>query len=460
MKANQETSIMEGNNQELRTASSLRFVFTKKQKEIKVVDIKKPTAVKPDSDETPKAEKKPPGRRQIDSENSKRKAEKAQEEAKKMKAEWGKAYRSVTDGKEPTHPVFLEISTSEECRSDPFYLKMFREMAFGSFPKGIFYDSNRDTMVCTEPPSKKNLVMRKQRMEKYIRVCLPLRPNFDILSDVTTTTTKNTSVTNEELPPLLPSSINEQQEDQEFISSSSSSSSIENTNSEQQRLEEELQTRRVLRYVHRSYQRLELPVLVLKNQFRMSPERIYQEIKLFIYIMIDILSPKDSVRLQEDSHQMILSGELVTSLKPQKTWKKLSQLEQVSLLCQYCRSTFVKTEGRRIDELTPSQVKILREVEEYITGLYLTGCISQSVIEFNGYKVVDIKGVEITTHGIRIGRQTLFADFKYPSEPDSIAPVVFQKFKVVGLQKISNGIAKQGTKFSKLINDLTMTEES
>ena len=455
MNANQETSIIEGNTQELRTASSLRFVFTKKQKEIKVVDIKKPSPKTP-GDEIPKADKKPPGRRQIDSENSKRKAEKAQEEAKKMKAEWGKAYRSVADGKEPTYPVFLEISATEECSSDPFYLKMFREMAYGSFPKGIFYDSNRDTMVCTEPPSKKNVVVRKQRMEKYIRVCLPLRPLFDVSSD--STMTRNTSATNEEQPStftnpeLLPS-----MDQQEFVPPSYPEESV---NVEQQRAEEDLQTRRVLRYIHRSYQRLELPVLVLRNQFKMAPERIYQEIKLFIYIMIDILSPKDSVRLQEDSYQMILSGELVTSLKPQKTWKKLSQLEQVSLLCQYCRSMFVKIEEKRMDEMNLAQMKILREIEECITGLYLTGCISQGVIEFNGYKVTEIKGIEITSHGVRIDRSTLFANFKYPSEPDTVAPVVFQKFKVVGLQKISNGIAKQGSKFSKLINDLTMAEES
>lgn len=404
--------MLEDQDQELRTASSLRFVFTRRQKEVKTVEIKQGNAPQ----ESEKIERKVPApmKRRLET----KKSEKAQDEVKRLKGEWGKAYRSVADNKDPTFPIFLEISNTEECVADTFYRKLFREMAYGSFPKGIFYDINRETMVCTEPPSKKNITTRNQRMEKFIRVCLPLRP----ILDGDNLTRNNTST-------ALDEGI---------------------------QVDDENQIRRVLRHIQRCYQRLELPVLTLKDQFKLTLERIFQEIKLFIYIMIDILSPMDSVRLQQDSHQMILSGELTTSLRPPKAWKKLTGGEQVSLVCQYCRECYLRVEGKYIDQLTRSQTRTMYEIENHVSGLFMIGYIPASSINFNGYKIVEIRGMTIHSRGTRVDRELMMQGVECSlTEPDSVAPVVFQKCSVVGLQKISNGIAKQVSKFSKLVSDLT-----
>jgi hypothetical protein len=411
----------------LRTASSLRFVFTKRAKEVKVVEIckaKDRTETISTVKEQPKA-KKPSGRKQA--ELHPKKLDQAQEEIKRLKLEWGKAYKGMSEGTPPPFPIFLEFSDI----ADPFYLKVFREMAYGSFPKGIFFDVNRQTIVCTEPPGKKNGVARRQRMEKYIRVCLPLRPDMpDCIDSKTNNVTMREEVTNdnEENNPVI------EDENERY--------------------------RKAIKFIYRSYQRLELPIGVLKYKYNLSNDRIYQEIKLFIYMMIDLTSPKDSVLLQQDSYQMILTGELISSLRPQRSWKRLNAVEQASLICQYCKACVVRQEGKPIDQLSISQQRILRDIEDYVTGLYQTGCVRASVIEFDGLRVTEIKGLRIHSKGVDIDKSTLFEGFQSPDDPETIAPVVFQRYKTVSLQKISNGIEKQHVKISKMINDMAGENEN
>jgi hypothetical protein len=440
--------------EELRTASSLRFVFTRRHVEVKTVEIDKARATVPGSKASQRAEnvkssetgvkvKKTPGRKQAIGVTTAKKLDQAGEEAKRMKLEWGKAYKGMTEGTAPQFPIFMEFTKTEDCKADPFYLKIFREMAYGSFPKGIFYDNNRETVVCTEPPSKKNATTRKQRMDKYIRVCLPLRPEV-MDTDYKTFVTEvghGGQISREQS-----TVINDKDEESEY-----------NDNASRQAVlieEENERYRRAIRFIYRSYQRLELPIASLRNKYQLSFDRIYQEVKLFIFMMIDMTSPKDSVLLQEDSYQMIMSGELISSLRPQKSWKRLNVVEQISLICQYCKGCMVKLEGKPINQLSNSQQRILRDIEDYVTGLYQTGCIRPSVINFDGSKVTEIRGITIHSRGVDINRDLLFDGFKVPEEPDTIAPVAFQKYKTVSLQKIANGIDKQHVKISKLINDL------
>lgn len=408
---------MEG--EELRTASSLRFIFTKKNKEVRVVDIKKNQE---DNENT--IGKKPPGRRQLT--NTIRKTAANDEAQKRLKMEWGRAYKFTVEGKEPIYDIFHKISLVGECSSDPFYLKIFREMAYGSFPKGIFYDSNRGTMVCTEPPNKRNHATRKKKLEKYIRVCLPSRPIFD--SDKTTIQTKDT--TNFETIDMIdvPETIDANDQENYF--------------------------RKVVKFIHRSYQRLELPIVVLNTNFNLSLDKIYQEIKLFIYMTIDVLSPKDSILLQEDSYQSIQTGELLSSLRPNKVWKKLNKIEQISLLCQYCKKEICSLENvPSISYLDSSQQRNLRNIEDQIVGLYQTGLIESKHVVFDGCLIEKIEGVKINPKSgitVHIRREERVDDNNI-----YIAPVPIQEYKVVDLQKISNSIVKQGSKYSKMVQDLT-----
>jgi hypothetical protein len=440
--------IERNNNEGLRTASSLRFVFTRRQTEVKTVEIGKPKNLQSHQKDVPGRDvsdgnvngpkaRKPPGRKQVADPAPKKKTDKVSEETKKTKLEWGKAYKGMSEGVPPQFPIFMEFTETPECQADPFYLKIFREMAYGSFPKGIFYDNNRETVVCTEPPSKKNAATRKQRMDKYIRVCLPLRP--EVMDADSKTNAANTN---------LQTTHNSQ--DERGLDREMECAEVETDND---------RYRKAVRFIFRSYQRLELPIATLRNKYELSFERIYQELKLFIYMMIEMTSPKDSVLLQQDSYQMILTSELTSSLRPQKSWKSRNAVEQISLLCQYCKSCMVRIEGKPINQLSPPQQRVLRDIEDYVAGLYQTGCIRPSVITFDGNRVTDIRGLTIHSRGVDIDRAVLFEGFTQPEEPNTISPVVFQRYKTVSLQKIANGIDKQLVKISKLINDLAGEEE-
>jgi hypothetical protein len=218
---------------------------------------------------------------------------------------------------------------------------------------------------------------------------------------------------------------------------------------------DESQNRKVIKYIHRSYQRLELPIRILFENFHLSLERIYQEIKLFVYMTIDILSPKDSVLLQEDSYQSIQTGEWIMSLKPNKVWSKLSKLEHISLICQYCRQEFIRGSGKKsLSCLTPSQGSLLRDIEEFVVGMYQTKVITSSHIRFDGTNIVCIDGITIN---FRSGLNVDKTKFTRPEANviENVSPVIIQEYKSVDLQKISNSIVKQASKYSKLVKDLT-----
>lgn len=415
---------------QLRTASSLRLVYTKKNKEIKNIDVQNESKKAGKGNEE-QSKKKHPGRKQTEQGLlNKRKTELIQEQNKKLKTEWGKAFKHIVEEKKPVYPIFMNISECNECRGDQFYLKIFREMAYGVFPKGIFYDAHRGTMVCTEPQTKRNTQVKKQYIDKYIRVCLPLRPPLEL--KVTKSNTKMESWDDRE-------------------------NTIENPELLMLDDREDIILRKSTKYINRSYQRLELPIVILNDIFKLSVDRLYQEIKLFVFMTIDVLSPSDSVLMQKDSCQIIESGELTTSLKSQKPWKKFNRTEKLSLLCQYCRIQFIINEGKYIDKLSLSQYKLLRDIEDYVCTLYITGIIKDEMIEYNGNTISSISNVQISSTGVILNYKSVTN--KINNEPEGVYPVVFQKYKNVGIQKISNGIAKQSVKFSKLVNDLTNIDE-
>lgn len=406
----------------LRLASSLRFVFTKKNKEPRVVDIRKPGE-----------EVKQRGRRsQGKLSEEKNKNEQIIDETKKIKAEWGRAFKHMNDGKEPSFPIFLQISEQGECIADPFFQKMFREMAFGSFPKGVFYDKNRDCLVCTEMSGRRNSSVRQSKLEKFIRVCIPERM---ILTETSGTVTRTAD-----------------QRSRDQTRDTEMEMDIEGDD------RREMMEKRAIKFIHRCNQRLELPVSVLQTKYGLSLDRIFQEIKLFLYMTIDVLSPWDANILREDSYQTIQIKERVTSLKPQRPWKKLSQLEQISMVYQFCRFIVYHLFRRAVDSLTPSQERFFKHIRDEISGMVMIGIIPPAAIEFNG-TIQKIRGVEISASGIKIDKEELNRHREPPSQSEleetKIHPVSIQRFKTIDLQKIQNGIQKQKMKTSRMIRVLT-----
>lgn len=406
----------------LRLASSLRFVFTKKNKEPKVVDIRKMGE-----------EGKQRGRRtQTTPPRERSKNEQIVDETKKTKAEWGRAFKHMNEGKEPTFPIFLQISEQGECAADLFFQKMFREMAFGSFPKGVFYDKNRDCLVCTEISGRRNSSVRQSKMEKFIRVCIP----------------------NRIIPAETPRTMSRTTEQPSRDQSRDTEPDFEISREDRR----ELMEKRAIKFIHRCNQRLELPVMGLQLKYGLPLDRIFQEIKLFLYTTVDILSPWDANILQEDSYQTIRIKERVTSLKPQRHWKKLSQLEQISMICQFCKINVYHLFHRTIDSLTPSQERFFRHIRDKICGLAMIGVIPPSAVEFDG-TIRKIWGVKIGASGLKIDKEELnrYREPVQRHEPEEtkIHPVSIQRFKTIDLQKIQNGIQKQKMKTCKMIRVLT-----
>lgn len=416
----------------LRIASSLRFVFTKKNKEPKVVDIKK-------SGDEPKQR----GRKVSHGNSlaSRTKNELIVDETKRLKSEWGRAFKHMNDGKPPTFDIFFQISKDKECSTDPFYQKIFREMSYGTFPKGVFYDKNRDCLVCTEVNGRRNSVLRQTKMEKFVRVCIPGRLNKTILT---------------------PTQTNEQTRDNETRDTdmdleTRSAKDLTTLSVEDQR---ELMEKRAVKFIYRCNQRLELPVEILHTKYGLPLERVYQEIKLFLYMTIDLLSPWDANILQEESYQCIKTKERVTALKPKRSWKKLSQLEQISFICQFCKIIFFSLLKKPLDKMSPHHERIFGQVKDYLCGLLIVGYIPPSAVEFDSC-IRKIHGVEITLSGVKLNKMEIeqYRCDKPDDDSDiTIVPVTIQKYKTVDLQKISNGVQKQTSKTSKMIKVLTETD--
>jgi hypothetical protein len=389
----------------LRIASNIRFVFTKKNRESRVTEIKKT------KDESKR------GRRVTRSMDVE---EETPTDIKKTKSEWGRAFKHMNEGKEPAFDIFLQISQTGECGTDPFYRKIFREMAYGTFPKGMFYDKHRDCLVCTEVNGKRKSSLRKSKVEKFMQICTPNRicKAFEM-----------------EL----------------------GNRSMETRDTEMEMGEDNDMEMRALKCIYRSSQRLELPVEILYTKYGMSYDQIYQEIKLFFYSTSDLLSPWDANLLQNENFRCIQTrGEE----KQSKSWKKLSQLEQVSHLCQYCRGEFYKLFGKPVDMLNAHQTKIFTRTKNYLCNLLIIGVIPPSAVVFEGGCVNQIHGVTITPGGVSVHEDVLeeYREKKSSDQEIKIGGVIIQKLKNVDLQKISNGIDKQMIKATRMIRVITESD--
>jgi len=388
----------------LRIASNIRFVFTKKNHETRVSEIKKPK-------EDARRGRRGTRTTTADAEGS--------GDARGTKQEWGRAFKHMTDGKEAVFDIFLLISQAGECATDPFYRKIFREMAYGTFPKGVFYDKHRDCLVCTEMNGKKKSVYRKAKIEKFMQICMPERlcKTFEMEIELREGGTRDTE-----------SDVGDGMDMQ----------------------------LKALKCIYRSSQRLELPVEILNTKYGLTYDQIYREIKLFFYIVTDTLSPWDANLLKDENFRCIQTQKDVV---PTKSWKKLTQIEQISFMYQYCRGEFYRIYQRQLDKLSPSQERLFKRIKTYLCSLVLIGFIPPTAVVYTT-RIEKIHGVTITSQGVNIDEGEIegFRERKTADQDLKIGSVVIQKIKNVDLQKISNGVSKQAQKTSKMIRVITETD--
>lgn len=392
----------------LKLASNVRFVYSKSNQTQKTVNLTSSNPPPP-----PVSQKKTPGRKQSDPLLKKKTAESALD-AKNMKLEWGKAYKHINDNKEASNPIFLDLSAIDSCKHDPYYVKMMREMAYGIFPKGIFYDKNRGSLVCSEAASKRNETVRKQRINKYIRVCLPGRELLEL--DKTTTTT--TTVTN-------------------FTTTG----------------EEDGNGKRYYRLFNRCHQKGDMSLTQALELLEGSLDKLFREVKLFMYINMDVISPKDELLLRDDTQHVIQNFNYINNLKSPQPWKRLNQVEKVSLIGHYCTISYLREVGKNLDGLSKLQHRKMTEIKNYLIGLYITGLLKDAYIKYDNGNVTSISNVTISQSGIKVSN----TESPEPSSETelTIQPIVIQRYKSVDLQKINTGVMKQDAKLNKSIVEMT-----
>lgn len=339
----------------------------------------------------------------------KRKTTLSLEEIKKVKAEWGKAYKRMFEGKEPVFPVFLKITSVPICASDPYFLKMFREMAYGVFPRGIFYDKNRNTIICSAGAGKKMSLKRQHKINKFISACLPGRPSSDYMTSELTSQVDNDS------------DINSQAD--------------------------ESKERKLLRYIHRSHYRLELSLTDLVDKFHVSETRLFQEIKLFMYVIMDLISPSDEQILQDISTAATNLIIQTQNIAQESSWKKLNECARMSLLGVWSNILYRKScqeNGVKINSTRASAIG------SYISSLYKCGVISNDMIEFSNGMIVNVDGYDVTYEGISRKKRNV------PPPPVSndlheVVPLVTYQHSIVDIGKIDKIMKRKSDKLNNTI---------
>jgi len=295
---------------ELKLASSIKIKLVKacREKDVREIfpnNLSSPTSHKRATDST-----------------RKKKTALSTEEIKRVKEEWGKAYKHMFEGKEPVFPIFMRLTQVPMCASDPYFLKMFREMSYGIFPRGIFYDRNRNTIICSAGAGKKMSIKRQQRINRFIGACLPGRPASDYM---TSELTCNTEI-----------------------------------DCDMQSQADDSRERKLLRYIHRSHYRLELSLADLVEKYRVTEGRLYQEIKLFMFVIMDLISPIDEQVLQDISTaatNMIMKTQQESS--PETSWKKMNETCRMSLIGIWAHNLYKDECSRTNVKYIPSKASAI-----------------------------------------------------------------------------------------------------
>lgn len=332
------------------------------------------------------------------------------EEIKKVKMEWGKAYKHMFDNKEPVFPIFLKISNVPICSSDPFFLKMFREMAYGVFPRGIFYDKNRNTIICSAGAGKKMSLKRQQKINKFISACLPGRPASDYMTSELTSRVDNDS------------DVQSQADDS--------------------------RERKLLRYIHRSHYRLELSLSDLVDKYHVSETRLFQEIKLFMYVIMDLISPSDEQILQDISTAATNLIIQTQNIAQETSWKKLNECARMSLLGIWSHILYKTSCQEHGVKYSSSKAS---SIGSYISSLYKCGSITNDMIEFKNGMVVGVEGYHVSHEGITRQRREKDHNKNRSDDFHEVVPLVTYQHNVVDICKIDKIMKRKAEKLNNTI---------
>lgn len=376
---------------ELRLASSIKVKLVKANREKDVKELF-PT--------TPSHKRNGEGTR-------KKKPTLSTDEIKRVREEWGKAYKRMSEGKEPMFPIFMRLTQIPLCLADAYFLKMFREMAYGIFPRGIFYDKNRNTIICSAGSGKKMSIKRQHRINRFISACLPGRPASDYITSELTSQT-----------------------DADFDTQSQADDSRE---------------RKLLRYIHRSHYRLELSLVDLVEKFRVSENRLFQEIKLFMFVIMDLISPTDEQILRDISTEATNLIVQAQQLNIQETsWKKMNETCRMSVIGTWANGKY-REACLRAGVRYNSHKSVA--ISSYISSLYKCGAISNDMIEFSSNTIVSIMGYDVTHTGVVRTKQ-----FARSEQTDhEIVPLVVYQHNVVDIGKIDKIMKRKSDKLNNTI---------
>lgn len=336
------------------------------------------------------------------------------DEVKRVKEEWGKAYKKMIEGLEPVFPIFMKLTYTPMCSSDSYFLKMFREMSYGIFPRGIFYDKNRNTIICSAGVGKKMSLKRQHRINRFISACLPGRPASDYMTSELTCTDNDTDI---------------------------------------QSQADDSRERKLLRYIHRSHYRLELSLIDLVDKFRVSESRLFQEIKLFMFVIMDLISPSDEQILQDISTDATnLIAQAHHEVYQQVTWKKINETCKMSYIGMWADKKYKESCLKAGVSYSPSKSF---SICSYLSSIYKCGIITNEMIEFSNNAVVSIDGYEVTHTGVNMTNRSVMSNPSMEAEHE-VVPLVVYQYNVVDVGKIDKIIKR---KIDKLNNTIYNTND-
>lgn len=390
---------------ELKLASSIKIKLVKANKEKDVKELFPGNSVKFTT-----------AKKAADA-SRKRKTALTADEIRRVKEEWGKAYKHMFEGKEPVFPVFMRLTQIPMCLNDPYFLKMFREMAYGVFPRGIFYDRNRNTIICSAGAGKKMSIKRQQRINRFISACLPGRPASDYITSELTSHTELDSC-----------DIQSQADDS--------------------------RERKLLRYIHRSHYRLELSLADLIDKYRVTEGRLFQEIKLFMFVIMDLISPSDEQVLQDISTaaaNMIIQAQQENA--QEVSWKKMNVTCRMSHIGVWSHNLYKKS---CLDAGVKYVATRASAIGSYLSSLYKCGSITNEMIDFKNGMIESIDGYTVTHLGV--GRVKRNKPSPTPEELHEVSPLVIYQHSVVDIGKIDKIIKRKVDKLNSTIYN--MNEDS
>lgn len=408
---------------ELKIPSRMRFVVRQKNRDPRIVEI--------DSGEGAAQPRRPRGRRaKVDgpvARASRAGTSLVTGELRRTKIEWGRAYKVMSEGVDPAVPVFMDVARLDTCIRDVYYLKLFREMAYGIFPRGVFFDRNRGCLTYTDPP-RRMTAQKKRTLDVFIRVCFPSIPTgFQDYLNGPTTTTQSTDA------------------DEAWTADGGAGGAPH--------------PGKVCKVIRRAYQRSELPVEELV-QMGLSTERIFEEVKLFMFCFSDLISPRDLFSLREDGyHRLETEGCIRSEHRTPRTWERFTTAEKLTFIGLYCETEF----RRHVPNLGQAHFRKLAAIKQYVGDMWKFRQIDDSNILFDPdrqWKVLEVRGVKITPKlTLSIDRELIAPDTSESSSTHAVAQVQIRRTRGDDMSRARSTMTRNLDTTKRKINAVVDSED-